>query len=340
MGVTIKDIAKKTGLSITTVSLVLNKKESRISEKTKQMIENIAQELHYSPNQAAISLATKKTNAVGLIIPEGSYYRSDKLMISFERACRNAGYALSFSFPAEDDTACIEAMEAMLARGVDGVIFDGSGASEIFFRYYRGVALRADVPVVTLAGGKADCVAYSVMPDHQRGAYLAVSHLLSLGHSRIGCILGPRDSGIVSDMFQGCADALREFNQDAGSLPVLFCPYGSAGGYQGLEILLGRQVTAIFAASDSIAGGLCRRSYELGIPIPEKLSVIGYGNHPFAADNFVPLSTVQLHFDRIARKAVYLIKESGKNEQPPELIQPSLIIRSSTARISANPYPR
>jgi LacI family transcriptional regulator len=335
MGVTIKDIAKKTGLSITTVSLVLNKKESRISEKTKQVVEHTAQELRYSPNQAAISLATRKTNAVGFIVPEGSYYRSDNLMISFERACRNAGYALSFSFPEEGDAACMEAVETMLGRGVDGVIFDGSGASEIFFRSYRDLVLRADVPVVTLTGGEADGVAGSVMPDHRRGAYLAVSHLLSLGHSRIGCILGPRGSGIVSDMWRGCTEALREFNRDAGSLPVLFCPYGSAGGYRGLEILLGRRVTAVFAASDMIAGGLCRRSYELGIPIPEKLSVIGYGNHPFAADNFVPLSTVRLHFDQIARKAVHLIKGPRKKARAPELVQPSLIIRSSTARISA-----
>ncbi|MDR0624421.1 MAG: LacI family transcriptional regulator, partial [Treponema sp.] len=257
MGVTIRDIAKKTGFSITTVSLVLNKKESRISEKTKKMVENTAQELRYSPNQAAISLATKKTNAVGLIVPEGSYYRSDNLMISFERACRNAGYALSFSFPEKDDDACMEAVETMLGRGMDGVIFDGSGASEFFFKSYREVALRADVPIVTLAGSEAGCVADSVMPDHRQGAYLAVSHLLNLGHTRIGCILGPQDSGIVSDMFRGCTEALREFNQDAGSLPVLFCPYGSAAGYRGLEILLERRVSAIFAASDIVAGGLC-----------------------------------------------------------------------------------
>ncbi|MDR2072837.1 MAG: LacI family transcriptional regulator, partial [Spirochaetaceae bacterium] len=264
MGVTIKDIAKKTGLSITTVSLVLNKKESRISAKTKQRVENIAQELHYSPNQAAISLATKRTNAIGLIVPEGSYYRTDNLMIFFERACRNTGYALSFSFPEEDEAACMEAVGTMLGRGVDGIIFDGSGSSEIFFKSCREAAGRAEIPFVTLAGSAADEVPDSVMPDHRLGAYLAVSHLLNLGHSHIGCILGPRDSGIAADMLRGRAEALREFNRDAGSLPVLFCPYNSAGGYQNLEALLEQRVTAIFAASDLIAVGLFRRSYELG----------------------------------------------------------------------------
>jgi LacI family transcriptional regulator len=337
MGVTIKDIARKTGLSITTVSLVLNKKESRISEKTKQRVKNIAQELHYSPNQAAISLATKRTNAIGLIVPEGSYYRPDSLMISFERACRNAGYALSFSFPEKDDAACMEAVEAMLGRGVDGIIFDGSGASESFFRPCRDLAVQAEIPFVTLTGSEADYVPDSVMPDHRRGAYLAVSHLLNLGHSGVGCILGPQDSGTVSDMFRGCTEALREFERDAGSLPVLFCPYGPDGGYRGLDDLLKRRVTAVFAASDLIATGIFRRSYELGIAIPEQLSVIGYGNSAFAADNYIPLSTIQLHFDRIARKAMYVIKQPREKERRagPEFVQPSLIIRSSTARVSA-----
>jgi LacI family transcriptional regulator len=161
--------------------------------------------------------------------------------------------------------------------------------------------------VITLTGTALNFLPDSVMPDHRRGAYLAVSHLLGLGHSRIGCILGPRDSGIVSDMSRGCTEALREFNLDAGSLPVLFTSYNSEGGYRNLEILLRQYVTGIFAASDIIAAGLFRRSYELGIAIPEKLSVVGYGNCSFAADNYVPLSTIQLHFDRIARKAVHLI---------------------------------
>lgn len=337
MGVTIKDIAKKTGLSITTVSLVLNKRESRISEKTKQMVKDTAQALHYSPNQAAISLATKRTNAVGLIIPEGSYYRPDNMMVSFERACRNAGYALSFSFPEQEDVACMEAAETMLGRGVDGIIFDGSGASEDFFKSYRDLIMRADIPFVTLTGSETDYVPDSIMPDHRLGVYLAISHLLKLGHSGIGCIFGPRDSGIVSDMLRGCTEALWEFNKDAGSLPALFSPYGSESGYRGLETLLERRVTAVFAASDIIATGIFRRSYELGIAIPEKLSVIGYGNHAFAADNYVPLSTIQFHFDRIARKAIYLIKRPRQKEPAagPEFVQPSLIIRSSTAPVSA-----
>jgi LacI family transcriptional regulator len=339
MGVTIKDVAKKTGLSITAVSLVLNKKESRIPEKTRQMVEHTAQELHYLPNHAAISLATKKTNTIGLIIPQGSYYRIDRLMISFEQACRSAGYGLSFSFPEDDPDVCIEAVKVMLRRGVDGLVFDGSGACEAFYRPYRELAANADIPLITLAGAAGDFLSGSIKPDHRLGAYLAASHLFGLGHSRIGCILGPRDSGIVSDMFLGYSDALGEYRPDAEPLPVLFVPYTAEEGYRNLDFFLKRGVTAVFAASDLIAAGIFRRSYELGIPIPEKLSVIGYGNCSFAAENYVPLSTIQLHFDRIARKAVNLIKRPGAQDQAAgvEHIQPSLIIRSSTARFLGAP---
>jgi LacI family transcriptional regulator len=341
MGVTIKDIAKRTGLSITTVSLVLNKRESRISEKTKQIVENTAHELHYSPNQAAISLATKKTNVIGLIIPQGSCYRPNNLMISFERACRNAGYSLSCSFPEDDDDTCFEAVEAMISRGADGIIFDGSNVSGAFYASYRDLVLKTDIPMVTLTGSGADLLSDSIMPDHRRGACLAVSHLLSLGHSRTGCILGPRDSGIVSDMIRGCADAFGEFGLDPDSLPALFMSYDAEGGYRGIETLLKQGVTGVFAGSDAIAAGVFRRAYELGIAVPEKLSVVGYGDSPFAADNYVPLSTVNLHFDRIARKAVFSIKMPPAAEQTkgPELILPSLVVRASTARTAGTATP-
>jgi LacI family transcriptional regulator len=333
MGVTIKDIATKTGRSITTVSLVLNKKESRISEKTKQIIENTAQELHYSPNQAAISLATKKTNTIGLIIPERSYYQPSDILFPFERVCRNSGYSLIFSLAEGDEDACIETVQAMLRRGIDGIVFDGSNFSEAFAGPYRDLVLESEVPIVSLAA--AEGLPNSILPDHREGAYLAISHLLDLKHSRIGCILGSQDTRIVSEIIQGLAKALEEFNLDADSMPVLFTSGSAASGYRESETLLQQGITGIFAGSDVIASGLFRRCYESGVAIPDKLSVVGYGNGAFAGDFYVPLTTVSVHFDRIARKAIHLIKRIGQEEKSldPEYIHPSLVVRASTGEV-------
>jgi LacI family transcriptional regulator len=332
MGVTIKDIAEKTGLSITTISLVLNKKESRIPEKTRQIVENTALELHYLPNQAAKSLATRKTNAIGLIIPEGSYYRPDDMILSFDRACRNSGYSLSFAMPEQDDDACTEALESMLRRGVDGVIFDGAAVSESLYGVYRELIQQSDTPVISLAGTAAP-LPESILPDYRQGARLAVSHLLGLGHRHIGCILGSRDSCAVQDILKGIEDPLREADLDPDAAPVLFTSYTAAGGYGGLDLLLKQDITGIFAGSDILALGILRRAYELGVSIPGQLSVVGYGNSYFAGELYVPLTSVAVHFDRIARKAVHVIKMFGQEERrsSPEPVQPSLIVRSSTA---------
>ena len=336
MGVTIKDVAKKTGLSITTVSLVLNKKESRIPEKTRQIIENVAQELKYTPNQAAISLSTKKTNLVALIIPRGAFYFFSDLVSSIESACRNTGYALNISLPEGDESACLDAIREALRRGVDGVIFDPSVFGDNFYAAYIDLVQKSEIPVISLGGVGAHLLPNSIVPEHRRGGFLAASHLLGLGHTRIGFLAGPKESYVVSDLLLGIEDAFEEYHLENSALSVIFGSDNAAFGHEGLESALnmrpGTSLTGIICSSDSIAAGVLRRAYELGINVAGKLSVIGYGNISLSADYPPPLSTVTIHYDRIARKAVNLIKKLNQGSPlcTPELVQPSLIARSST----------
>jgi LacI family transcriptional regulator len=340
MGVTIKDIAKKTGLSITTISLVLNKKESRISEKTRQIIENAAQEMNYSPNQAAVSLSTKKSNLIALVAPRSAFYFFADLVSSVERACRNAGYGLSISLPEGDKDSCIEAIQEMLRRGVDGIIFDPSNLSNDFYQAYMDMILKSETSIISLAGSGAHLLSNSVIPDHKQGGYLAASHLLALGHRKIGFIAGPGECHAVSDLLRGIEEALEEFHLDPDDLPVLFGANSAAFGYENISALLkagdeSRGLTGIIAGSDSIAAGVLRRAFESGILVPKQLSVIGYGNSSLSVEYQVSLTTVSIHYDRIARKAVNLIKKLNQNGPAvtPELVSPSLIIRGSTAAL-------
>ncbi|MDR1575611.1 MAG: LacI family transcriptional regulator [Treponema sp.] len=334
MGVTIKDIAKRTGLSITTISLVLNKKENRIPEKTRQIIESAAQELNYSPNQVAVSLSTKKSNLIGLVIPRGTSYYFANLVSSIERACRNAGYSLGISLPESDGDSCLEAIQEMLHRGVDGVIFDPSNLGEDFYRAYIDMVFESDTPISSLAGAGAHLLSNSVIPDYKRGGFLAASHLLELGHRRIGFIAGSRENYAVSDLLLGVEEALEEKGMGGEALPVLFGANTAAFGREGLDSLLeAGGPTGVIAASDSIAAGILRRAFEMGIHVPRQLSVLGYGNSSAGAEYQVSLTTVSIHYDRIARKAVNLIKKLTQNgsARTPELIAPSLIVRESTA---------
>ena len=340
MGVTIKDIAKKTGLSITTISLVLNKRESRIPEKTRQIIENAAQELHYSPNQAAISLSTKKTNLIALIIPRGSFYFAEDLVSPVEHACRNAGYSLCVSLPEGDGDSCLEAIQEALRRGADGIICDSSCPGETFYQAYMELTLKAGTPVSSLAAAGAHLLPNSIVPDHRLGGYLAASHLLELGHRDIAFIGGPGESYAVSDMLLGIGEALEENGMRMPEPWVIRGGSTARFGYEGSAALPGfsasgqeRNITAVIAGSDAVAAGLLRRAFEQGIKVPEELSVVGYGNSYSCAELHVPLTTVSIHYDRIARKAVNLIKKLNKNGAAltPELVPPSLILRKSTA---------
>ncbi|MDR2632851.1 MAG: LacI family transcriptional regulator [Treponema sp.] len=335
MGVTIKDIAKKTGLSITTISLVLNKRESRIPERTRQIIESAAQELNYTPNQAARSLSTKKTNVIALVVPKGSFYNLADLISSVEGACRNAGYSLSISLPERDGDSCLEALQEMLRRGADGIIFDSSNIDEAFYQAYMDLLLKAETPISALAGVGAHLFSNSVIPDHRKGGALAASHLLELGHTRIGLIAGPRESCTSSDLSLGIEEALEQFHRDPGDVPRIFGLNAAASGSDGLVALIEQGCTGVIAGSNAIALGILRRAYERGIPIPQGLSLIGYGNNPHSAEFPIPLTTVSIHYDRIARKAVNLIKKLRSHSPAftPELVPPSLIIRGSTAAV-------
>jgi len=347
MGVTIKDVAKKTGLSITTISLVLNKKENRISEKTRQLIENAVQELKYVPSQVAVSLSTKKTNLVALVIPRKTFYYFADLVSSIESSCRNTGYGLNISLPEGD--ACLEAIREALRRGTDGVIFDPSDFNNDFYVAYMDLVLNSKTPICSLASAGAHLLPNSIIPDHRQGGYLAASHLLGLGHKHIGFLAGSRENSIVADLLRGIEDAFEEhrpgssiLSKDgsmcADGLSVIFGENNAAFGYEGLKTQLDikqeHAITGIIAGSDSIAVGVLRHAQEMGISVPGQLSVIGYGNSLHA--EYPPLlSTISIHFDRIARKAVSLIKKinQGGPALSPELISPSLILRGSTKAV-------
>jgi len=350
MGVTIKDVAKKTGLSITTISLVLNKKESRIPEKTRQIIENAVHELHYAPNQAAVSLSTKKTNLIALVIPRKTFYFFADLVSSVESSCRNAGYGLNISLPEGDEISCMEAIRETLRRGTDGIIFDPSAFNDDFYAAYMDLVLKSEIPICSLAGAGAHLLPNSIIPDHRQGGYLAASHLLGLGHTKIGFLAGPAENHIVQDLLRGIEEAFEEYRPASGASsnpaagdPAAFGPcvvFGKDTAVfenEGLETLLKTRpaITGIIAGSDSIARGILCRAQELGITIPERLSVIGYGNSLPRADCPPHLSTVSVHYDRIARKAVNLIKKhnQGGPAMTAELVSPSLILRGSTLAV-------
>jgi LacI family transcriptional regulator len=158
----------------------------------------------------------------------------------------------------------VPALQEMLRRDADGIIFDPSGLWGNFFQAYMDLILQSYSPISSLAG--AHLLPNSIVPDHHQSGYLAASHLLDLGHRQIGVIAGPKESNIVSGLLGGVEEALEKWGLDLENLPVLFGANTALTGYEGLDALLRpdvksredaapRRPTGIIAGSDAIAGG-------------------------------------------------------------------------------------
>ena len=334
MGVTIKDVAKKSGVSVTTVSLVLNKRKNRISEQTKKVIEDAALELNYIPNKSAQSLVTKKTQTIGLVVPEYSYYYCTDLIYSVQTACQNAGYFTILSLTDSDSDNVFNILNNLISKDVDGIIFDPSMlVIDNQVTNFLALIKNASFPIVCLSYLGSQLPANSIIPFHRQGAYLATKNLLNLNHKCIACVTGNQIYNLSAEFVAGYQDALEEAKIPYQEKLVFESSFNPRSEEKcDLEGLIKNGVTSIIAASDLIAVKLIKKAVSSGIHVPEDLSICGYGNSAFSC-NFLPeLTTVNLHLDRIARKAVNLICKANKKtcNITPEIIPPILISRDST----------
>lgn len=188
MGVTIKDIARQAGMSVSAVSLVLNNRPCRISEAKKQEIREIAARLQYQPNQMARSLVTKETKMLALILPDIENIFFSSLAKRIEDGCRREGYLLIIANSGDRSAEDRALLHSIAARGVDGIFLIVSNES-----YRDNTALLAElgglsIPFVMVDRVYEDFVCDQVLFDNEEGGYLAARHLIGMGHTRIGCI--------------------------------------------------------------------------------------------------------------------------------------------------------
>ncbi len=328
MGVTIKDVAKKTGVSVTTVSLVLNNKNSRISEKTRQLIEQAAREMNYIPNQSAVSLVTKKTNLIGVVVPSENYYEYSDFVRSMEYACKNSGYYMNLMLSEPSPEALDKQIRDLMRYNVDGIILDPSLLSEPSDLLTELISSER-IPIISIGKVNNTLLENSISPLHRKGIYKAARHLLELGHTSIGLITGPGSLSITDDMIQGYREALESFEIPFDEYMIYCDSFSTRTGKNGLKQLLSRSVTAIITASDTLAFGAYSYASQHKIQIPEDLSLVCYGGGSLIENLSLPLTSVSIHLDRIARKSVNLIRHY-QGKVPAELIEPTLIQRGST----------
>ncbi|XTR39163.1 LacI family DNA-binding transcriptional regulator [Paraclostridium tenue] len=331
--VTIKDIANLAGVSKTTVSKVLNNKDQKISESTRQKILNIVRENNYVPNKMAQSLVTKKTKTIGLIIPDiRNPFFTDIARGAEDKAVRE-GYNIILCNTDENIEKETRAFNTLTEKMVDGIIFAPSSKTEVNSNEYKIsskpiVLVDKELNIENLKG--------VVSLDNEEGTYLGTKHLVGISHKDILYLSGPLKSEISINRLKGYKKALKESNIKFNEDLVIQGEYSFEWGYEVVKNLYEINFTAICAANDLIAIGAIKALKERGIKIPQDISIVGFDDIQTANIIEPQLTTIkQNSYDMGYESASILInnlenKEINNIEKM--IFKPELVIRSSTSQ--------
>ncbi|AZO49900.1 MAG: LacI family DNA-binding transcriptional regulator [Mesorhizobium sp.] len=327
---TIADVARYAGVSVATVSHVMNRTR-HVEPETAERVRAAIAALRYSPNSLARSLRRGETKTIGLLLPDNS----NPFFASVARQIEDAGFVAGYTVILCNSDGSAEKEErylsVLMAKQIDGLIFAGSSDhARVFSR------LLPDVPAVLLDREIHSVNVDSVLVDHDHGGYLAGRHLVGLGHKRIGVIGGPRDSSSSPARLRGFTRALGEAGVDLPASAVVDSDYHFAGGRLAMERLLTQapDITAVFACNDLMAMGAITALRSRGLRVPDDMSLVGFDDIPYAVTTWPPLTTIAQPVEKIGTRAVSLLLERlGEPAAPSrrEVLTPVLVERESCA---------
>lgn len=339
MRTTIKDIAAKTGLSVTTVSLVLNNRPSKISQETRELVLKTAQELCYRPNQLAVGLIKKRTKTIGLILSDIRNSFFSTLAKGVEDECCKNGWTVFLCNTSDLHERDMAYIDLLASKGVDGIIYCMSMDSDVDkFQESQTLLHRLNLPYVMLDRTCNLPGISSVKVDHFTGGLLATRHLLELGHREIACVTGPTHLEDSMARLEGYKAALEEWDVPFDPSLLQEGSYDMASGIAAMEALIPRRPSAVFAFNDMMAYGVYKALKHHGLSIPRDISVVGYDDIFSSEILEVPLTSIHQPVRRMGaaavRKLLSIIEKEPQTENA-QLFLPELVIRRSTAPLSA-----
>ena len=335
--VTIADVAKKAGVSASTVSRVITK-NIPVNEDTRLRVEKAIEETGYRPNLLAQSLRLKSGNLIGLIVPGLQSMRPSFFINSIQERAYALGYNLVLGISKGDVKVEADIIDNYLRTNIAGIILSRvSDKSRAV-----GILDKANVPVVVIDRAFEKENVPKVVLNNYKAGQMAAEHLVSLGHKKIGCISGDLSIPICRERLAGFQDELSRngINMDEHSLFEGDFEFGSgrAAIKHFIENKIG--ITALWAQDDFMAAGAIHELYKRKIKVPEQISIIGMDDIEFSEMIYPALTTIKQPFDLIGKTAVSKIVELSKNNSEnksvggtsnEEIISPSLIVRKSTA---------
>src|SRR5713226_3649543 len=287
MSVSIYDIAKRAGVSPSTVSRALED-HPRIGAATRKRIQELAREMNYVPSTVARSLAANKTWTIGMVLATISDPFMGRVVEGVEQVAIESGFNVFISTSQNDSQRETEVIKVLQQRRVDGIIVIASHLSDHYPRFFE----RSKVPIVVINEQRPEKTMHFVAVDDVHGAQLAVEHLLALGHRRIGYVGITNRPASNQYRLKGYQDAL-EAAGIASDPALIFTSHTIEDhvkiGEASLEPLLAAGATAVFCYNDTTAMGLLAACYKRGVSVPGNLSIIGFDDIDMAAYTIPPL---------------------------------------------------
>ena len=324
--VTIKEVAAKSGVSIATVSQILNGNAEKFSPKTVEKVMNAKSSLDYQPDYFAQRMVMKKSKTIEVMIPDITNPFFAVLLKGIEKVVYGQKYIVMLcdaDFSVQKES---EYLQELIRRGVDGFIIASSTVSN---QTLREQLSKNQIPYIVLDQKKSEGGSDEISTDDFTGGVVAANHLRELGHEKVA-VIGPQDApSNIQTRIEGFKTVYPEFlfvNQ----------PLTREGGKQAAEKIIASEISAVFALNDEIALGLMYQLKHLGKVIPNDYSIVGYDNSPMSEYVTPALTTVSQPIFELGQIAAELLLErirAPKQAWARKVLPVELIKRNTTAHL-------
>ncbi|MEM1164843.1 MAG: LacI family DNA-binding transcriptional regulator [Planctomycetota bacterium] len=335
----IRDVARESGVSLTTVSLVINGNDQRISEPTRQRVRAAIEKLHYTPSRLARGLPNRRANTLAVLVPALQHAFADayfgEIISGIYESAADRGYRILLEVARRDYIRRKEYLTIVEENAVDAILFVGATAEHEWLEDFA----ESDRPLILVNNRLEKLDLHHVVCDYSGAGQLAASYLIELGHHRIGHVSGPRDVVLTSaELTAAFVETLKEHGVATSSSMIVDGQLQAETGKLAADELLERdpKLTAIFAANDKMALGVYQSLRERGLKPGVDVSVLGCDDIATAPLADPPLTTIRMNFFDVgavaARQMIDIVEkklEFASGQRISEVVDVSLVPRES-----------
>lgn len=335
---TIKDIARKLNVSISTVSRAMRNAPD-VSADTKRTVMALADELNYQPNLLALSLKRKQTHTIGVLVPNLDYVLST-MVRGIDEIALEAGYTVMVCQSNESFGREIVNIRRLVDSLVDGFIISVSSETKVFDHFKK--ILDKKLPMVVFDRVTPFLKAPGVRIDNEDGGFQGTEHLIQQGYKRIAILAGPKNLDISNQRLNGYLKALKKYKITPDENLIIYCDFDRHYAYIATKELLTmkKRPDAIFTISDRMAIGAMLAIKEKGLNMPYDIGLVGFNNEPVTSLVTPQISSVEQPCFELGKLAAKLFIEALHNDKDmshvDEVLKTKLIVRESSQRLSPN----